>query len=348
MELDPRKREILRIVIDSYIATGEPVGSKSVAPRMKKPCSSATIRNEMSDLEEMGLLEHPHTSAGRVPTLSGYRMYVDSLMEHYTLSFEETLLLNSLLSDKAREAGEILEDMNRLLAKMTGCAIASFTRQSCGTIERFDGVYINERAFLLVLVTSAGRAITRHFPVSFPLTPERLRFLIRVLDGHLAKKELGGVTMERMLALEKDLGEFRGVIPPLIQIIYDVMAEMGEVAVSVYGLANLLSFPEFQGEEAAKIVGQLEDTDALLERFGREIPSHLQVHIGQGGGGLDGAGSVICPFRLKNGLQGAVCVIGPKRMNYAEIVSRLQYLAKEIHAVHGFEPSLPLIEKKDQ
>lgn len=349
MELSERKREILRLVIDAFITTGEPVGSKAVMENMRKPCSSATIRNEMSALEDLGLLEQPHTSAGRIPTGRGYRVYVDSLMEGYTLSFEETLLLNSLLSDKFREPERILEDMTDLLAKMTGYAVVSSAREYCGTIERFDGVYINKRSFLLVMITSSGKAITKQLRVDFPLDREKVRFMVEVIDDHLAKKELGGITLERMLAMEQDMGEFRVIIPSLLQIIFDATSEISTPAIAVKGLASLLSFPEFrEGDTASRILRELEDHELLRERFGKEIPSHLRVHIGRDGKGLNSASLVTCPFRLKNGLDGSICIIGPKRMNYAKVVARLEYLAKEIHAVYGFKPALPLIETKEE
>ncbi len=347
MELSPRKREILRLVIDAFITTGEPVGSKAVMENMQHPCSSATIRNEMSALEEMGLLEQPHTSAGRIPTGRGYRVYVDSLMENYTLSFEETLLLNSLLSDKIGEPENILENITTLLAKMTGYAVVSSAREYCGTIERFDGVYINKRSFLLVMITSAGKAITKQLQVDFPLDSERLRFLLHIIDDHLAKKELGGITLERMLAMEQAMGEFRVIIPTLLQVIFDATSQISTPHIAVGGLSGLLSFPEFrEGDTITQILKDLEDREFLREKFGKETPSHLRVHIGRDGEGLAGASLVTCPFRLKTGLEGSICIIGPKRMNYAKVVARLEYLAKEIHAVYGFKPSLPLIEKE--
>ena len=133
MELTDRKREILKEVISLYILTGEPVGSKAVMQRLKKACSSATIRNEMADLEGMGLLTHPHTSAGRAPTTRGYRLYVESLMEGYRLDFEERLLLNAILSEENRRGDEILRDVTKLLARMTGCTVLSFSREGVGT-----------------------------------------------------------------------------------------------------------------------------------------------------------------------------------------------------------------------
>lgn len=348
MELSERKREILKEVIDSFIESGEPVGSKAIMERLKKPCSSATIRGEMNDMEKMGLLEQPHTSAGRIPTGRGYRLYVDSLMENYSLSFEETLLLNSLLSDKVREGTKILEDMTELLSRMTGLTVITFAKESLGTIERFEGVFVSHNSFLLVMITSSGKAVTKQIRVDFPLDPDRVSFFIESCNSHLAKKELGGITLERMIAMEKDLGEYRAIIPLVLQIIYETLADFGEIRVQVKGMANLLSYPEFSEEKkSSEIIAELEDRAALMEQFGKELPSHLSVHIGSGKKGLASASRVTCPFRLKSGMQGAVCILGPKRMNYAKAMARLQYLAKEIQAVHGFEPALPLIETKE-
>jgi len=347
MQLSLRKKEILKVVIDSFITDGEPVGSKQVMEQLKKPCSSATIRNEMNELDRMGLLLQPHTSAGRVPTARGYRVYVDSLMEEEQISFEETLLFHSLLSDKSRDAEQILADMTSLLSRMTSYAVVAFAKQRMGTIERFEGVFINRRSFLLVVITSSGRAVSKQLQMEIATSPESVRFIIDVLNDHLAKKELGGVTLERMAALEKELGEYRSLIGPLIQIIYDIMAEIGKENVLVRGISNLLSFPEFQGERALPLIRELEDEKALLSRFSQEYTSGLRVHIGTEREGLDGASFVVCPFRLGKDLSGAVWIIGPKRMHYAKAMAKLEYLSRQINAVHGFEPNLPLIETKE-
>ena len=348
MDLNERKRIILKEVIDLFISTGEPVGSKAVMERLKDPCSSATIRNEMNALEKMGLLEQPHTSSGRVPTARGYRIYVDSLMENYNLSFEETLLLNALLSEKKRNSEKILEDMADLLSRMTGYTVAVFAKESCGTVERFDGVFVTPRSFLLMMITSQGNAIPKLLQSEVPLNPEAVTFLVKVINEHLSKKELGGITLERMIAMEKDFGEYRSIIPPLLQLIYEVMEETGRTKCAVKGIANLLSFPEFLENRSGEIaVRELEDHEALKNRYVAEFPSHLRIHIGKDKPGLDSASFLTCPFRLKQGMQGAVCILGPRRMNYANVVAKLQYFAKEIHAVHGLEPSIPLIETKE-
>jgi heat-inducible transcriptional repressor len=347
LELSQRKQEILKEIILSFISNGEPVGSKTVMERMKKSYSSATIRNEMNDMEKMGFLEQPHTSAGRIPTARGYRFYVDSLMDEYRLSFEETLLLNSLLSEKYRDTEAILSDMTSLLAKMTGYAAFSFSKERIGTVRRFEGVYINPRSFLLVMVTSSGKALSKQLQAEFPLDADALEFIISILNDHLAKKELGGITMERMMAMEKELGEYRSLIGPLLRVIYELLAETGDVNVFVKGLSHLLSFPEFQdGDCVTHILRETENKEELIRRFHDEYNTGLRVHIGTDGQGLDRASFVVCPFRLGKTLEGTVCIVGPKRMNYAKAMARLEYLAKQIQAVHGFEPQLPLIETK--
>lgn len=316
--------------------------------KMKSAPSSATIRNEMSDLTEMGLLEQPHTSAGRIPTRRGYRLYVDSLMEEYRLSFEETLLLHSLMSESGKEPERILSDMTDLIAKMTGYAAVAFAKERTGTIERFDGVYVNPHSFLMVMVTSSGKAISKQLQLPIPLDRERVDFIVHVLNEHLAKKELGSVTLERMAAIEKELGDYRSLIGPLIRIVYDVMAMAGEVSVVVKGVANLFAFPEFSAEgKGEKILRELEDESLLLERFYQEGQGSLRVRIGSDGEGLDEASFVMCPFRWGKSLEVTCCIIGPKRMDYARAMARLEYLSRKIHAAVGDIGHLPLIETKE-
>lgn len=347
MELTERKKEILKEVIDAFIVTGEPVGSKAVMREMKTKVSSATIRNEMSDLEEMGLLEHPHTSAGRIPTGRGYRVYVDSLMDEYRLSFEETLLLNSLISETVKESDQVMRDVTKLLAKMTDYTVVSFLKAATGTIEHFEGVFVSRSSFLLVMITSSGKALTRQVQVGFPIDAEGVQFLIRVLNDHLAKKELGGITLERVIAMEKELGPYRALIEPILEIIYRMVQEIGKETVTVEGRANLFLYPEFaESGKGAQILCDLDDDELLAERFRDSFSDTLRVHIGSDSAGIDGTSYVFCPFSLGKGLEGAVCIIGPRRMNYAKAMARLEYLTKQINAAHGFEPTLPMIESK--
>jgi heat-inducible transcriptional repressor len=231
---------------------------------------------------------------------------------------------------------------------MTGYAVACFMEERLGTIERFEGVFITTGSFLLVMVTSSGKAISKHFRSELPLTPDGVRFLMDVLNEHLTKKELGGVTLERIRAMEQELGEYRGLIGPLLQIIYDVVAQISKESILVKGAANLLSFLEFyEAGKAESILRELEDEKALRARFRQSFSDRVRIHIATGGEGLDETSVVICPFRLRGSLEGAVCIIGPKRMNYGKAMARLEYIAKQINAVHGFEPKIPLIETKE-
>ena len=345
MELTERKKRILKEVVDAYILTGEPVGSKAIEKRLT--CSSATIRNDMSDLEEMGLLHQPHTSAGRIPTGRGYRMYVDFLMESEQLSFEESLLIHSHLARKAENGTAFLDGTAKLLSDLTGYASIAFSRVPTGMIERFEGVYINPASFLLVLVTSSGRAVTRQFHLDFALDRERLPFLIGLLNAHLAKKELGGVTMERIVYLQKDLGELGVLTAPLIEMIYDMTADLSHEHCAVYGIGKLFSHPEFSEPETVRaVLEEVEDRERLSARFFADTAAGLKVRIGTDGRGLDKASFVICPIVLREGTQGRICLIGPKRMNYAKAVARMEDLATRINAAAGFVSRVPLIETK--
>ena len=180
------------------------------------------------------------------------------------------------------------------------------------------------------------------------MTPEGVQSIIKVLNDHLTKKELGSVTLERVIAMEKDLGSYRAMIGPLIQIIYDMVAKTGDEHIVVKGLSNLLSHSEFIGEDADRsLFLELEDEEKLALRFREAFPDRIRIHIASEGNGLDRASFVTCPFRLRGNLEGAVCIIGPKRMNYGKAVARLEYLANQIHAASGFESPFPLIETKE-
>ena len=153
MDLNERKKRILKSIVDTYISSGEPVGSKFLSNSMGMNISSATIRNEMSELERLGLLEQPHTSAGRVPSSSGYRVYVENLMNDYYLSLEEISVLNEIMNSKIKRLNTVVEDITSVLSEMTDyTAFAYTTKRAASTVKRFEGVFLSPNSFLLVMV----------------------------------------------------------------------------------------------------------------------------------------------------------------------------------------------------
>ena len=192
-ELSQRKKLILRSVIESHIATGEPIGSKSLVSKSDIPYSSATIRNEMAELENMGYLIQPHTSAGRVPTSLGYRFYVDALMESYKLTATEIISLNNIIKNKMGELDSILRSASKLIASMTNyTTVAVQSPYGAPTIEQYSYMLLDERAFLLVMRMSDESISTKHIRSEISLDDDTLRRLTNCLRWHYASDDDAG------------------------------------------------------------------------------------------------------------------------------------------------------------
>ena len=197
MELTERKKQILRAIVDSYIRTAEPVGSKTISQLPGMDFSPATIRNEMADLTTMGLLEQPHTSAGRVPSAAGYRLYVDELMQNYRLSMDETKTINQAMEVKMQEVDKMISQVGKLVSKMTDLpAYAVAARSSERTVKRFDLILAEAGSFILVVMLSDNQVQNKLIRLPLDVSQEDLRLLSAVLNASLTELTADEITPE--------------------------------------------------------------------------------------------------------------------------------------------------------
>ncbi len=334
MELSDRKKQILKTVIDAYIATGEPVSSKFLTDKLDVSLSSATIRNEMSDLEQLGYLEHLHTSSGRVPTNTGYREYVVNLMERYKLTLDEILLMNSLLKEKLKQFNDVFSETTHLLSRLTNYTAVSVSKKpKKGFIKKFECLFVDPLSFLLVMITSDSQVKTRHIHTEFELNAAALADLALVLNDGLAGLEISAVNFECIMAMERNLGSYRDLVAPILRIVYEEVSQISEYHLNVDGISNLLSYPEFaDAVRARELVRLIEEKQELIEKMTVEPEKDLNVYIGTDDGRLDSASFIVRPFSLESGVTGAVGLIGPKRMNYSKAIARLDYITSNLIA----------------
>jgi len=224
-ELSERKKLILKAIVDAHIADGEPVGSKYLMEIKQIPCSSATIRNEMAELEAMGYLEQPHTSAGRVPSERGYRFYVDSLIEHYAMTAKEIYQINELLKAKMAELDQILLTASKVASTLTNyTAFAIKPKTQTAGISRFDAVYMDDKSFILVMIAPGNRVKTKHVKVGdevkVTITPTLTDHLAEVLCEHLHDLSANQITLPIMMAMETAMGEAAPLIAPVVKLVY--------------------------------------------------------------------------------------------------------------------------------
>ena len=337
MELSDRKKHILKTDVDAYIASGEPVSSKNLTDKLDFGLSSATIRNEMSDLESMGYLEHLHTSSGRVPTNSGYREYVGNLMERYKLTLDEILVMNSLLKEKLNEFNNIFSETTHLLSKLTNyTAVTVSKKPKRGFIRKFECVFVDPLSFLLVMITSDSQVKTRHVHTDAELSPDVVMSINRILNDYLANTEIGSLSFDKIMFMEQSLGGFRDLIGPILRIVYEVISQLSEYELNVDGISNLLEYPEFSDAfRARELVKLIEEKQELIEKMTYDPQKRLNVYIGTEDGRLDGASFIVRPFNMESGVTGAVGLIGPKRMDYSRAIAKLDYITARITSGDG-------------
>lgn len=332
MELSERQRKILAAVVESYIAIGEPVGSKTLCDSLDFHVSSATVRNEMSELSRMGLLVQPHTSAGRVPSQKGYRVYIDSLMKRHPISRTERQYLDSMILPAAYDPEKLLDGVAKVLASMTKYAAVSTTPSGeSGVIRAVQLVQTSRRTAMVILLTSAGTMKSRVFHCDFDLTPEILRVFFRLLNDKLAGVPVTAVTPAYMQTLAASLGDMAMMMSSTLMAVADTARESVRSEVCLNGEVNLLFYPEFGQEEIRRIVDFLSsptELGSLLSRRG----SALQVFIGRESGRPELVDSSVIVSRYAVGGKdaGAIAVVGPTRMDYSKIISNMEYLSDSV------------------
>lgn len=345
-ELSERKKLILKAIVDAHIAGGEPVGSKYLMESKQIPCSSATIRNEMAELEALGYLEQPHASAGRVPSERGYRFYVDSLIEHYAMTAREIGQINELLKAKMAELDQILLTASKVasnLTNYTGFAVKPKATQV--SIRRFDAVFMDESNFILVLVASDGQVKTRtlHAEETIRLSQTVTDQLAAALNEHLHDLSASEINLPIMMELEKAMGDRSNLVAPVIKAIYEVMNEMDEGEFKVSGVDRLLQYPEFSSPDKMKeVLSAIEKPDEILNMVSSPDGDGARVVIGSESTVrvMDHSALVYIPI-VKDGRNlGTIGVLGPARMDYAKVLATLEKISGNITSLLDEEKRL--------
>ncbi len=343
-ELSERKRLILKAIVDAHIADGEPVGSKYLMESKQIPCSSATIRNEMAELEALGYLEQPHTSAGRVPSERGYRFYVDTLVEHYAMTAREIYQINELLKEKMAELDHILLTASKVASNLTNyTAFAIKPRASSVTIRRFDAMYLDDHSFVLVLVASNGQVKTKTVRLADmpPLSVAVTDLLAAICNEHLHDLSANEINLPIMIAMENAMGEHAALVSVVIKVLYEAMNELDKGELKVSGIDRLLQYPEFNDPDRMKeVLGAIENKEDILRLVSDPEDDGVNVVIGSESTVkvMDRSALVYKPIVKDGKTLGAIGVLGPARMDYAKVLATLEGLSGNIEAVLDTEP----------
>ena len=334
MELTDRKKKVLRSVVDLYIRTAEPVGSKAITELPDMNYSSATIRNEMADLTTMGYLEQPHTSAGRVPSAAGYRLYVDELMLDYRLNVDETKSISNAIEEKMQQVDKMVERVAKLVSQVTELPAISVASRSAGaTVKRFDLILAGQGSIILVVLLSDEQVVNKLIKLPVEISEADLKLLCALLNAtmtDLTAMELTGEVMDRVM---RSAGAAAALVPVIVDFTAETLRRQSSANMAVAGHARLLGLPEYRDVDKAQRVMESIDEDALSN-----LPALMQNENGTKvlvgpenvASELRDTSVVMTKFDIGDGLQGMIGVVGPTRMDYAKVTARLSYFAESL------------------
>ncbi len=335
MALNDRKIQILQAIINNYIETAEPVGSRTIAKKYNLGISSATIRNEMSDLEEMGFILQPHASSGRIPSDMGYRLYVDHLMQKKELGEEEQRYLQSIISRDISQIDFLMEA--KALSVLTNyTTIISEPKGQRTRMKQIRLIPLDSVSVLLVIATE-GNFIKNHVIKMGCVPTEEKIFdigfcLNRLLQG-CALREIDTLLVARM---QEELWEYRELLPPILKAIETTMRSAEKVQLHMSGTKNILAFPEFADIQKAKSLFQaLEEKDVLVTLLEESKNNDLQVLIGSENTvqSMQDCSVITATYKMGDNTRGTIGIVGPTRMDYSQVISVLNGMVQNIEKV---------------
>ena len=343
MELTARKKQILKVVTERYIDTAEPVSSKFIAQAMGGSVSSATIRNELADLVELGYLEQPHTSAGRIPSPRGYRLYVNELMERRSVSDQEAAQINAALGGQMRELDAIIAQAGQAAASIVSYpAYAVAAGRESITVRRYDLLSVDEASFIAVVMTNDSRVKSQLLHTQVPLPAEQLSSLANLLNTHFTGvrvEELGVKLMGLTGQLPAEL-----FLPLSLTIEYAtaVIDRSAQNQVYTTGQTQLLRQPEFQDlSRANELMSLLTDRKDSLPVLDENTPMQILIGPENVNEALKEASVVVASYDIGENMRGLIGVVGPTRMDYAAVAARLSYFAESLTKMFGKNNQLP-------
>ncbi len=342
MELSDRKRKILRALVETYIQTAEPVGSKSLVELAGLRISSATIRNELSDLTNLGYLEQPHTSAGRIPSAKGYRLYVNELMEEQKLTLQETQQINDALKTKMQQLDQVLDQAGKMVSQMTKYPAFALSAGSAKlSITRYDLIFVDNRSFITVLMTSNRQVKNKLIRTSLDVNEPQLQLLSTLLNAGFTGKPLDQMNPELMHIAEHAPGNSFALISLVVSFAMESLEEMESGSFYTTGVSHLLEHPEYQDVgKAQKLLNYLSDEpDTQLSKLPIPAGQGQQTKILIGpenvADELKDTSVVLASYDIGDGMKGVIGVVGPTRMDYAKVMAKLSAVADGLGKLFG-------------
>ena len=336
-ELNERKLKILKAVIQNYLETGEPVGSRTISKYTDLNLSSATIRNEMADLEELGYIVQPHTSAGRIPSDKGYRLYVDMLMQDKE---QEVTEIKEQMLEKADKMDQLLKQAARVLANSTNYATMVSAPVSAKNRVKFIQLsQVDEEQLIAVIVLEGNIVKNQILKVDEELDSETLLKLNMLLNTTLNGMAIDQITLGLIAKLKEQAGIHSGVISDVLDAVANVIQLEQDMEIYTSGATNIFRYPELSDKQSAQeIISAFEEKQQLSELVTQTLSSDskgIQVYIGNETPvqNMKDCSVVTATYELGEGMQGTIGIIGPKRMDYERVMDTLKTLQTELDTI---------------
>ncbi len=328
--MNERKLKILAAVVEEYVRTGEPVGSKAVASRSDIGVSAATVRNDMAMLEQLGYLEQPHTSAGRIPTINGYRLYIDELMAPPSLPGEERRRLDDMLAEQGPMTEELLiQNATTALAELTQCAaVVSDFSPKFSVISKVEVIPTGKRVYVILLITSGGSIKNKACRLEFDLSNEQLAHFSQYLSENLEGVSVADLSEEMMDNLTAAMGAYMMCMAPLVHGICEISRDLRQHALMFKGEKNLFSYEDLDKMEVIRFIEHKDELTTLLD----DSFSGIRVVFGEGNDNFVIGNSSMIVSKYRKGEQnvGSLGVIGPMRLDYAKVIPYIEYFSEKI------------------
>lgn len=339
MDLDERKRKILKAVIRNYLETGEPVGSRTISKYTDLNLSSATIRNEMADLEEMGYILQPHTSAGRIPSDKGYRFYVDTMMEEKD---REVVELKEMLLERQDKMETLLKQVAKVVAQNTQyAAMISAPSIHRNKVKFLQLSRLNPSQLIAVIVSEGNIIKNNIIPVAEEISDENLLKLNILLNTHLTGLSMEEINLGIIAALKQQAGVHGNIIGEVIDAVGDAIKADEDLEIYTSGTNNIFRYPELTDNgKASELVGTFEEKQQLgsliQETLEDEGGTGIQVYIGEESPvqSMKDCSVVTATYELGEGMKGTIGIVGPKRMDYDKVIGTLRTIQNKLDELY--------------
>ena len=335
MELNSRKIQILQAIIMNYLETAEPVGSRTISRRFPLGISSATIRNEMSDLEELGFIMQPHTSAGRIPSSKGYRLYVDHLMRTKSISSEQMEILKRILREKRNQLDSLLKEMGDLLADLTRyTAIVTMPQFKKTRLKHLQLIALDHNSVILVIITDGNVVRNNVLQIEQPFSQEDLYRLSEVLNTNLSGLTVEEINLPLIQKIKREMKVDQTMMDGLLDAINETLQFADDVDVFTSGATNILNFPEFADIARARALMEVfEEKEQMLSMVHSSLSgkSPMSITIGTENAmeELQDCSIITAIYHYGKRNIGSISVVGPMRMDYDQVASTLGCLVKD-------------------